>query len=247
MTSNVFGMVILSAAVALAMVIAIVVILVARMKRIRADQALVIQRPNAGPTVAFSPRLVAPLQTAEVIELGTRVVLVRETLPACDGTLLAVVARFELAIEPTEESVLRVAREMGVAKANDRREVEQRFAPHFAQVLRAVIAQVRPNELEAERLNVVAKVIAEASSDLGGFVVTNVVLTSVEPASERPELAVSLAKQLAEHGVMDVRFGSEVACDVPADAPGFSVPASWARASRRPCRRRIWRRSATPP
>jgi uncharacterized membrane protein YqiK len=143
-------------------------------RRVGPGEALLIEL-GSGPTrVSFGSALVVPgLHRAEVLDLSVRKVVVerrgRQGLSCADGIRVDVRATFLVKVERREESVLRVAREVGCARANRVEEVQALLEERFACALANSASTFNFDELLADRSLFIDHVMVEVGDELLGF------------------------------------------------------------------------------
>jgi uncharacterized membrane protein YqiK len=150
------------------------VVLLAGYRRAGPGEALVIERGAAPTRVRFGSALVLPMvQRAEVLDLSVRKVVVerrgRQGLSCRDGIRVDVRATFLVKVERTEEAVLRVAREVGCARANRPEEVRALLEERFACALANSASTFNFDELLADRGLFIDHVMVEVGDELLGF------------------------------------------------------------------------------
>ena len=143
-------------------------------RRVGAGEALVIERGTRPTRVSLGNALVLPvLQRAEVLDLSVRKVVVerrgKQGLSCMDGIRVDVRATFLVKVGRREEDVLRVAREVGCARANRPEELQALLEERFVCSLANAVSTFNFDELLADRGLFIDHVVMEAGSDLLGF------------------------------------------------------------------------------
>lgn len=143
-------------------------------RRVGPGEALVIERGRGSVRVSFGSALVLPMvERAEVLDLSVRKVVVerrgRQGLSCQDGIRVDVRATLLVKVEPVEEGVLRVAREVGCARANKPEEVQALLEERFARALESSASTFNFDELLADRSLFIDHVMMEVGSELLGF------------------------------------------------------------------------------
>ncbi|WP_375773925.1 SPFH domain-containing protein [Archangium gephyra] len=150
------------------------VVLLTSYRRVGSGEALVIER-GGGPTrVRFGSGLVLPMvQRGEVLDLSVRKVVVerrgKQGLSCRDGIRVDLRGTFLVKVERTEEAVLRVAREVGCARANRPEEVQALLEERFACALANAASTFNFDELVADRSLFIDHVMMEVGDELLGF------------------------------------------------------------------------------
>lgn len=150
------------------------VVLVTSYRRVGPGEALLIER-GGGPTrVRFGSGLVLPMvQRGEVLDLSVRKVVVerrgKQGLSCRDGIRVDVRGTFLVKVERVEEAVLRVAREVGCARANRQEEVQALLEERFACALANAASTFNFDELVADRSLFIDHVMMEVGDELLGF------------------------------------------------------------------------------
>ncbi|QRK11587.1 hypothetical protein JQX13_16825 [Archangium violaceum] len=143
-------------------------------RRVGPGEALVIERGRGRARVRFGSALVLPVvERAEVLDLSVRKVVVerrgRQGLSCQDGIRVDVRATLWVKVEPEEEGVLRVAREVGSARANKPEGLQGLLEERFARALANSASTFDFEELLADRSLFIDHVMMEVGSELLGF------------------------------------------------------------------------------
>ncbi|WP_158501982.1 SPFH domain-containing protein [Vitiosangium sp. GDMCC 1.1324] len=154
-------------------------------RRVGSGEALVIELGAANTRVSFGSALVLPmLHRAEVLDLSVRKVVVerrgRQGLSCRDGIRVDVRATFLVKVERVAANVLRVAREVGCARANRPEEVQALLEERFSCALVSSASTFNFDELVADRSLFIDHVMVEVGSDLLGFTLDRVSLGRLE-------------------------------------------------------------------
>ncbi|HYO55087.1 SPFH domain-containing protein [Archangium sp.] len=149
-------------------------VLVAGYRRVGPGEALIIEKGAEPTRVRFGSALVLPmLQRAEVLDLSVRKVVVerrgRQGLSCRDGIRVDVRATFLVKVARVEEVVLRVAREVGCARANRPEEVQALLEERFACALANAASTFNFDALLADRGLFIDHVMMEVGNELLGF------------------------------------------------------------------------------
>lgn len=143
-------------------------------RRVGAGEALVIERGNAPTRVSLGGALVLPLvHRAEVLDLSVRKVVVerrgRQGVSCMDGIRVDLRATLLVKVGRVEADVLRVAREVGCARANRPEDVQALLEERFACALANAASTFNFDELLADRGFFIDHVMMEVGEDLLGF------------------------------------------------------------------------------
>jgi uncharacterized membrane protein YqiK len=160
-------------------------VLVRNYRRVGPGEALLIGGAGAPTRVCFGGALVLPVvHQAEVLDLSARKVVVerrgRQGLSCRDGIRVDVRATFLVKVERRERDVLRVAREVGCARANRPEEVQGLFEEQFASVLADAASTFNFDELVADRSLFIDHVRVDVGHELLGFTLERVSLGRLE-------------------------------------------------------------------
>ncbi|ATB29540.1 SPFH domain-containing protein [Melittangium boletus] len=143
-------------------------------RRVAAGEALILERGGAPTRVCFGGAWVVPLlHRAEVLDLSVRKVVVerrgRQGLSCRDGIRVDLRATFLVKVARREADVLRVAREVGCARANRLEEVQALLEERFACALGQSVSTFSFEELVADRSLFIDHVGIEVGDELLGF------------------------------------------------------------------------------
>lgn len=143
-------------------------------RRVGPGEALLIELGGGPMRVSFGSALVVPgLHRAEVLDLSVRKVVVerrgKQGLSCADGIRVDLRATFLVKVERREESVLRVAREVGCARANRVEEVQALLEERLVCALANSASTFNFDELLADRSLFIDHVMVEVGDELLGF------------------------------------------------------------------------------
>ncbi|HZH17038.1 MAG TPA: SPFH domain-containing protein [Archangium sp.] len=215
-------------------------VLLTSYRRVGPGEALVIDR-GGGPTrVRFGSGLVLPMvQRGEVLDLAVRKVVVerrgKQGLSCMDGIRVDVRGTFLVKVERVEEAVLRVAREVGCARANRPEEVQALLEERFACALANAASTFNFDELVADRSLFIDHVMMEVGNELLGFRLERMSLGRLEQTpldqldptnvvdaqgilklTERAtRLAIETSGQVRQQQRMDQREGGQTPWEAP--------------------------------
>jgi uncharacterized membrane protein YqiK len=154
--------------------LACAVVLLTSYRRVGPGEALIIERGEGPTRVRFGSGLVLPMvQRGEVLDLSVRKVVVerrgKQGLSCRDGIRVDVRGTFLVKVEREEAAVLRVAREVGCARANRPEEVQALLEERFACALANAASTFNFDELLADRSLFIDHVMMEVGNELLGF------------------------------------------------------------------------------
>lgn len=154
-------------------------------RRVGSGEALVIEQGAKPTRVIFGGGVVWPmLHRAEVLDLSVRKVVVErrggQGLSCRDGIRVDVRATFLVKVERKPEDVLRVAREVGCARANRSEEVQALLEERFACALANSASTFNFDELLADRSLFIDHVRVELGTELLGFTLERMSLGRLE-------------------------------------------------------------------
>ncbi len=163
-----------------------VVVLILRLgfRKPATGTALIIS--GGGPTrVVFERTFVVPLlHTVEVIDISVRTITIelrgREGISCRDHIRADVRATFVVAIHRHPEDVFKAAASVGHARVGDPAALRELFAGKFVDGLRTVAKTLDFEELVAKRNDFKDELIEVIGRDLGGFILDDVALESIE-------------------------------------------------------------------
>ncbi|OJH36381.1 hypothetical protein BON30_31900 [Cystobacter ferrugineus] len=143
-------------------------------RRAREGEALVLVRGGEPTRVCFGGTWVWPgLERVEVLDLSVRKVVVerrgQQGLSCRDGIRVDLRATFLVKVPRDEAGVLRVAREVGCARANQPGEVHALLEERFASALAQSVGTFNFDELVADRGLFIDHVGIEVGTELLGF------------------------------------------------------------------------------
>ncbi|HJN75056.1 MAG TPA: SPFH domain-containing protein [Myxococcota bacterium] len=127
-------------------------------------QALVVNKMNQAPEVAFTGALVLPVvHRAEVMDLSLKSVTLErrggDGVLCADGVRADVDVTFLLRVNNTVRDVLEVAQTIGCARASDPERLQELFGARFSEALEFFCSEVEFERLHAHRGTFVAGLI----------------------------------------------------------------------------------------
>jgi uncharacterized membrane protein YqiK len=154
--------------------LACLVMLLKCYRRVGPQEALLLERGAAPTRVCLGNTWVLPLLArAEVMDLSVRKIVVerrgRQGLSCRDGIRVDVRATFLVKVERAEKDILRVAQDVGCARANCSEEVQALLEEPFACALLESASTFNFDELMADRSFFIDHVMMEVGRELLGF------------------------------------------------------------------------------
>ncbi len=148
-------------------------------------QALVVNKMNQAPEVAFTGALVLPVvHRAEVMDLSLKSVTLErrggDGVLCADGVRADVDVTFLLRVNNTVRDVLEVAQTIGCARASDPETLQELFGARFSEALEFFCSEVEFERLHAHRGTFVAGLIDEVGADLNGYVLEGVTIEHLD-------------------------------------------------------------------
>jgi uncharacterized membrane protein YqiK len=192
-------------------------------RRVGEGEALVLMRGGKPARVRFGGEWVLPvIHRAEVLELSVRKVVVERRgqrgLSCRDGIRVDLRATFLVKVPRVESDVLRVAREVGCARANQPEEVHALLEERFECALAHSVSTFSFDELVADRGLFIDHVGVEVGPDLLGFQLERMSLGRLE---QTPLDQLDPTNELDAQGIQKL---SERATPLSGDAEGREWP-----------------------
>lgn len=176
-----------AAAVAGGLLVVMVALLAMVVRRLRTPvRGTVLILKGSGPARVVRERvLILPVvHEVEVLDVAVHTLEVerrgREGLLCRDNIRVDARAAFQVRVNATDEDVLKVAETVGCARAGDHAALVELFADRFAGALQAAARELTFDQLMAERERFQDMVVEAIGCDLGGFVLDDVAVASLE-------------------------------------------------------------------
>lgn len=183
-------------------------------------QALVISKPGAAQRVTFTGAVVMPiLHRAEVMDLSVQTIEVvrrgKDGVVCRDHVRADVAVKFYLRVNRTAEDVRRVAEQLGCARASDPATLRDLFGAKLAEAIKVLAARFDLEELVLQRAAFRDALIELAQTDLGGYVLDDVVIDHLE---QTPVDQLDPNNLLDAQGIRKIRDRAASNADVAAAA-----------------------------
>lgn len=163
-----------------------VLIMIARTWR-QVDQghALIINKMGTEPKVTFTGAIVLPIvNRAEVMDLSVKTIHVsrrgKEGLICMDNIRADINVTFFVRVNKTADDVLRVAQQIGCARASQQSTLEELFAAKFSEALKTVGKQMEFEQLYTQRNVFKDRIIEVIGTDLHGYVLNDTAIDYLE-------------------------------------------------------------------
>ena len=152
-----------------------ILVLIARTwRQVTQGQALIVNKMGAAPKVTFTGAIVLPIvNKAEIMDLSLKSLEVarrgKEGLICADNIRADIKVTFYMRINQTVEDVLRVAQEVGCARASQQSTLDELFAAKFSEALKTVGKQMEFEQLYSQREDFKKRIKAVIGTDLNGY------------------------------------------------------------------------------
>ncbi|MGW0820248.1 flotillin family protein [Streptomyces sp. NPDC002845] len=164
----------IGALVAAVLIIAVVMLFVARLfRKVEQGKALIVSKMRK-VDVTFTGQVVLPvLHKAEVMDISVKTIEVtragREGLICQDNIRADIRISFFVRVNKTAEDVIRVAQAVGTARASDRDTLQELFHAKFSEALKTVGKQMDFTDLYTKREELRFRIIEVIGVDLNGY------------------------------------------------------------------------------
>ncbi|MBD0838378.1 MULTISPECIES: SPFH domain-containing protein [unclassified Streptomyces] len=164
----------LGALVAVALLVALVVLFVARLfRKVEQGKALIVSKMRK-VDVTFTGQVVLPvLHKAEVMDISVKTIEVtragREGLICKDNIRADIRISFFVKVNKTAQDVIRVAQAVGTARASHRDTLQELFHAKFSEALKTVGKQMDFTDLYTKREELRYRIIEVIGVDLNGY------------------------------------------------------------------------------
>lgn len=147
------------------------------------DEALLVVTQSEHVGVYRRGAMVLPfVHRAEAIDLRATTLEVgggARGFRCADRIRVTLTGRFLVAVNPTNEDIVRAARTVGASKAGDPAALSARFGPRFESAIAKAVGELRYVELVKDRAHLEDTVAGLAGSDLDGFALREVHLGEI--------------------------------------------------------------------
>jgi uncharacterized membrane protein YqiK len=163
-----------------------VLVMVAKFYRnVEQGRALIVNKPGKGPMVTFTGGVVVPIiHRAEVMDISVKTIEIdrrgKEGLICRDNIRADIKVTFFVKVNKTAEDVLKVAQQVGCARASDQKTLEELFQAKFSEALKTVGKQLEFEELYTKRESFKDEIIRTIGRDLNGYVLDDAAIDYLE-------------------------------------------------------------------
>ncbi|WP_432157834.1 flotillin family protein [Streptomyces sp. bgisy153] len=164
----------IAALVGAVLVVAVVVLLMARLfRKVEQGKALIVSKMRK-VDVTFTGQVVLPvLHKAEVMDISVKTIEItragREGLICRDNIRADIRISFFVKVNKTVEDVIKVAQAVGTARASDRNTLQELFHAKFSEALKTVGKQMDFTDLYTKREELRYRIIEVIGVDLSGY------------------------------------------------------------------------------
>ncbi|MFT7580489.1 MAG: putative membrane protein YqiK [Myxococcota bacterium] len=173
---------------AVAVILLGLILMVARFyRKVDQGQALIVNRMKTVPDVYFTGAVVLPIvHRAEVMDIALKTIELerhgKDGLICADNIRADIKVSFYLRVNPTADSVMRVAQTIGVRRASDQQTLETLFLARFSEALKTVGKRMDFEQLYQERHKWKDEII-EVMGNLNGYILEEAAIDYLEQTS----------------------------------------------------------------
>ena len=154
-------------------------------RKVEQGRALIINKVTREPTVTFTGGLVLPIiHRAEVMDISVKTIEIdrrgKEGLICKDNIRADIKVTFFVKVNKTSEDVLKVAQQVGCARASDQNTLEELFIAKFSEALKTVGKQLEFVELYTKREDFKDEIVRTIGRDLNGYVLDDAAIDFLE-------------------------------------------------------------------
>ena len=154
-------------------------------RKVEQGRALIINKVTREPTVTFTGGLVLPIiHRAEVMDISVKTIEIdrrgKEGLICKDNIRADIKVTFFVKVNKTAEDVLKVAQQVGCARASDQNTLEELFIAKFSEALKTVGKQLEFVELYTKREDFKDEIVRTIGRDLNGYVLDDAAIDFLE-------------------------------------------------------------------
>ncbi|SDV99572.1 flotillin family protein [Marinobacter mobilis] len=177
--------VLVTIAVLVVSLLAILSLFKAFYRKVDQGQALIVNDMSATPKVYFTGAMVLPvIHRAETMKISVITLELNRTgkdgLICKDNLRADITVAFYLRVNETAEDVLRVAKSVGVGRASDRGAVNDLFNAKFSEALKTVGKKLEFMQLFEERQRFRDAIVETIGEDLNGYILEDVAIDYLE-------------------------------------------------------------------
>lgn len=181
--------------------------LVARFyRKVEQGRALIINKVSKEPEVTFTGGLVLPIiHRAETMDISVKTIEIdrrgKEGLICKDNIRADIKVTFFVKVNKTTEDVLKVAQQVGCARASDQMTLEELFNAKFSEALKTVGKQLEFVELYTKREDFKDEIVRTIGRDLNGYVLDDAAIDFLE---QTPVEILDKDNILDAHGIRKI-------------------------------------------
>lgn len=154
-------------------------------RKVEQGRALIINKVTKEPIVTFTGGMVLPIvHRAEIMDISVKTIEIdrrgKEGLICKDNIRADIKVTFFVKVNKTTEDVLKVAQQVGCARASDQRTLEELFLAKFSEALKTVGKQLDFVELYTKREDFKDEIIRTIGRDLNGYVLDDAAIDFLE-------------------------------------------------------------------
>ncbi len=156
------------------MAVGFAILFVRSYRKVEQGRALIINKVRKEPNVTFTGGLVLPIfHRAEVMDISVKTIEIdrrgKEGLICKDNIRADIKVTFFVKVNKAKEHVLKVAQQVGCARASDQDTLEELFQAKFSEALKTVGKQLDFVELYTQRDDFRDQIIREIGENLNGY------------------------------------------------------------------------------
>lgn len=177
---------ILSVAGGLLLILAVFAVMVSKFYvKVAQGRALIINKVTKQPAVSFTGGLVIPIiHKAEVMDISVKTIEIlrrgTDGLICKDNIRADIKVTFFVKVNAQSEDVLKVAGQVGCARASDQETLEELFSAKFSEALKTAGKQLEFTELYEKRDNFKDQIMEAIGTDLNGYVLDDAAIDYLE-------------------------------------------------------------------
>lgn len=153
--------------------------------KVAQGRALIINKVTKQPTVTFTGGLVIPIiHKSEVMDISVKTIEIlrrgTDGLICKDNIRADIKVTFFVKVNNQSEDVLKVAGQVGCARASDQETLEELFSAKFSEALKTAGKQLQFIELYEKRDNFKDQIVEAIGTDLNGYVLDDAAIDYLE-------------------------------------------------------------------
>ncbi len=175
-------------------------------RKVEQGRALIINKVSKDPEVTFTGGLVLPIiHRSEVMDISVKTIEIdrrgKEGLICKDNIRADIKVTFFVKVNKTTEDVLKVAQQVGCARASDQTTLEELFNAKFSEALKTVGKQLDFVELYTKREDFKDEIVRTIGRDLNGYVLDDAAIDFLE---QTPIETLDKDNILDAHGIRKI-------------------------------------------